>query len=354
MSLVLTLVGWHIEPLAESCILVYDHTSYFDAYLMILCKFCVSSYENTCFLVQPRAYDWLNAYFPYFIKRLHLLRAPSVHDAKNHTFESIVKYMHQVPNTVEAPRALCISPKGTIQPKAPWKSGYFYFARALQVPIVPVLVNWPNRCGLLGHRIWPTDIPVSAFESGLVDPTESLERDTLAFVQYQVKSAFSFGYPLRPESSDALDLDDSFVDPSECVFLDIVTFSNVFGLFVVHALVSKMTFGAWCLALLNLWIFLVSWVYHASKETKCSWLDKTLAKLGCIVNVSYGLSNLPTQSFADLSRIMYWTCLWASLCVVSFCMGSMSKQLSLPRFHYIIWHSLFHWSMSLVLLILLH
>jgi 1-acyl-sn-glycerol-3-phosphate acyltransferase len=53
---------------------------------------------------------------------------------------------------------LAVTPEGTRKKVAAWKSGYWHIARAANVPIVPVGLDFRRKAAVIGELRYPTDV----------------------------------------------------------------------------------------------------------------------------------------------------------------------------------------------------
>lgn len=157
-NFVKSLFGWK-EPTSlptEPCIIVFSHTSYWDAFVFFLWR--ISTYGwNSYALVNPKFSKW---YYRPFTLMLNYIFAPPVETKNNNSIKEIVKIIGMKSTSNHAPKTLFLSPKGTCSKKE-WRSGYYYIAKELNYNIHPLCVDNTNRELIVGSPVNPNTMSLN-------------------------------------------------------------------------------------------------------------------------------------------------------------------------------------------------
>jgi hypothetical protein len=200
------------------------------------------------------------------------------------------------------PAIFFISPKGTIKLRE-WRSGYKYIAANL---------GWPVRTGLV-------DFSRRTFSFG---PEHQHDEPKLQEKLYDELSSFC---PLVPDNSE-VPIKVGF-DVFELLSIpDIVCLTNVC---LMPAVLRAFQIGEYFLAIVSLSSVYVSWLYHASRESKHSDLDSSLAAL----TIVWGLSRMRHLTLPFLIN--------SALAALFYKLGTPRLQCN-HRGPYVVYHSLFH------------
>lgn len=164
------------EAFKTQKVVIFPHTSRFEAFIGCMGFWLSGNRENICFPVAKNYMETpiLGSCLAYFgaVKKVD----------KTGMVGIITKYMKENPN-----RVLMISPEGSLSPKE-WKSGFFYIAQNLSIPIVVGGVDFVN------HRL------ICNLDQSYKPEKEDKYEDKLP--ELQLMFAKSGIYPLRPEKSN--------------------------------------------------------------------------------------------------------------------------------------------------------
>ena len=287
-------LGWSILDTcpAESCVILYNHTSYWDGLILFL----YHREANFIALAKPQIF---NRWTKRILYNFGVIPTARLEDRGSNTVNSVIEITKLVKDIPGRPKMIVMSPKGTIYKKE-WRTGYFYLADGLQWPIKVALIDYHYR------------------KITVMSPPQTEE---------ELKRALGYAVPKNPEHSE-IPITTTY-DPFELIcFCDIVTISNL-----------AMLPGIWALRtypimfLLAFTTFCVSWAYHASKETEYKNCDSVLSVVLIVSASLFFFAKLNSNILGCLlvSYLFYW------------CGSGRSEG---PRGTYIIWHTLFHLSIS--------
>ena len=144
---ILKIMGW--SPLNRYCIstinnnqkmvCVFSHTSYYDFCIMVLYKLAYPYYFKNMKTLINSYYFTIMGRFLYAVGGI-----PAI--VKEHNVKRIVDSLQQ------EQFMFLISPKGSIL-KKDWKTGYYYIAKQLNVPIIAVGLDYENKNIYIGKPI---------------------------------------------------------------------------------------------------------------------------------------------------------------------------------------------------------
>lgn len=284
------LLGWQdlINVPKENSVVVYCHTSYWEAFIVQL-------YAKECNVVSVMKPDYFNDFTRPILNWLGFIEGPRLEDRGSGGVKAIAKTLALMAS--ERPTLFLISPKGTIH-NMPWRTGYEFIAKELGWPVSAMLVDYSRR--------------TIEFKRPL---------NTMA----SLKSELGTACPRVPERAE-MPITCTY-DPFELVcVVDSLIVSNVFMLWPIA---KALYFGHGFVALLATASTIMSVAYHASRETQWHEIDSCLAKLLIVYGlISYGV---PSTSAA------FW--LVAALWLYSAGTPRHCKDLRGP---YVVYHSLFH------------
>jgi hypothetical protein len=292
--LVQNFLGWSVLDTCpkENCVILYNHTSYWDGLILFL----YHREANFIALAKPQLF---NGWTRRILYNFGVIPTARLEDRGSNTVATILEIVQLVKEIPGRPKMIVMSPKGTIYKKE-WRSGYKYLADGL---------NWPIKVALIDYH---------ARKITVMSPNQDED---------ELKKTLGYAVPKNPENSE-IPIHISY-DAFELIcFCDIVTISNLAMLPAVWALRPHPF-----MFLLSAATFIVSWAYHASKETKFRQCDSVLSVTLITTACIYFFKKLNSNIFGCL-LVSYFFYL------------SGTARTEGPRRTYIIWHTLFHLSIS--------
>jgi len=299
--------GWDeiIDIPRKNAVAVWTHTTYWDAFLMLLYKDAPIQFISVW---NPR---YFNSFTRPILHALRVIEAPRLEDRGLGGVSILVEQLKQFLRP-DLTTILLISPKGTIA-KKPWRTGYAFIAKALNWPVRAMLVNYEKKTISFGAEYTLSDLSIEK-----VGPLT-------ASLQYDLSNSVT----LIQERSEIRETPHDAFELMCCV--DPLCLSNLCMLPPVVVLLSRFDpFGFIALA-----ACIVSSFYHKSKEAKYKDLDALMAKI-----VIGGSLMRYWQNFRFLQ---------ASLLTASI-FAFVSGQPRVPenkRGPYIVYHTIFHVLISL-------
>jgi len=151
----LELFGWQVEyeplPGPRGVIVFFPHTSNWDVVVGLVAKWAIG--VPIRWLAKESLFSGLSKIF---IGRL-LLRA-GAQPIERHASTGAIERLGQT--ILQADWYwLALSPEGTRKYRPHWRSGFYYIARAAQVPVAFAYIDYPRRMvGLVGHLDLTGDI----------------------------------------------------------------------------------------------------------------------------------------------------------------------------------------------------
>jgi 1-acyl-sn-glycerol-3-phosphate acyltransferase len=165
------LLGWRIDgrlpDLPQFVIIVVPHTSNWDFFVGLFCDLALDM--DASWLAKHTIF---RGPFGPLLKSLGGI--PVVRSASHNVVDQVVAEFVRRDQLV-----LAITPEGTRKKVQEWKSGYWHIARAADVPIVPVGLDYARRAAVIGPPR---------------ETTESLEDDEKEFKRF-----FAGITPKRPD-----------------------------------------------------------------------------------------------------------------------------------------------------------
>jgi hypothetical protein len=166
MTLINRFFGWKDIQNApkQPCVIVFGHSSFWDIFVIMIYCF-TTGFKNLSTIVQPKQASLVREasppklekwyYFPLKLFIRPIYASPnekrnnnSLGGSASRTSEACLdKIAFQFimsPSSKTDPRAIMLSPKGTCS-KSHWRSGYYHLAKKLNIPIVPVNINYSKR-----------------------------------------------------------------------------------------------------------------------------------------------------------------------------------------------------------------
>jgi hypothetical protein len=320
------LFGWKEVklPYDEPCIVVYAHTSYWDAFFYFLYR--ISSYgENMYTLVQPKLSKW---YYRPFALLLNMIFAPPVENRNNNTLNVIIKTFSDKPTSKTAHKILVLSPKGTCSKKE-WRSGYYYIAKELNYKIYPLCIDYTNRTPIFGN-------PVNPNTMSLDECTINLQKQ---LGQYR---------GLNLENAE-FEITDNCGCPYECLFP--FDFCMATTYLFIPFLLKLLENGSYYRFTSSFILFIFSLIYHHENEgvdyepQMMQLFQQGEGLLAKVMIISHIIENL--YKFGHLNSIFYFT-----LIVGLFFYKNGTPRGNKNRGKYVVFHSIHHilfaiWAYSL-------
>jgi hypothetical protein len=290
------LMGWpDIVVPTNSFVAVAVHTSYWD--VLINALYCYEA--NIVMALNPKVY----ALWPALFHFLHFVPSKPLEERGTGGVEFLCEGIRKF----KGPVVFFISPKGTIKLRE-WRSGYKYIAMNLQWPVRTALVDFSRRSFSFG--------PEHQHDEPKLD--ERLREELSSFC------------PLVPDNSE-VPIKVGY-DPFELLSIpDVVCLTN---LCLVPGVLRAFQIGEVALGLISLSSVYVSWLYHASRESKHSDIDSSLAAL----TIVWGLSRMRHITMPFLVN--------ASLAALFYKLGAPRHACN-HRGPYVVYHSLFHFFVGL-------
>jgi hypothetical protein len=286
-------LGW--TPISsvpnEECVIIYNHTSYWDGLILFL----YHREANFIAVAKPQIFTW---YTKRILYNFGVVPTSRLEDRGQNAVNKLVEIVHLTKSIPKRPKMLVLSPKGTVY-QAEWRSGY----RALATQL-----KWPIKLGLIDYNERTIKI---------VDCDQS---------EAALMHGLGYAVPKNPENSE-LRIHKTYDAFELLTFCDIVLLSN---LAMIPAIWSLRAYPGLCL--LASCTFLVSCIYHASRETILCKCDALLSKTLILTCSLYFIKNFDSMVLTPLafSSVFYW---------------AGTPRLG-TRGTYIIWHTLFHISIS--------
>lgn len=283
----------------KNSVLVWTHTTYWDAFLMLL-------YKDTRRLQFVSV--WNPRYFNFFtkpiFKLLKIVHAPRLEDRGLGGVQTLIRQLKEFekPDVVTV---LLISPKGTIQNK-PWRTGYAHIANSLNWPVQSMLVDYEKRSIRFGKSYSVSN------ESTIETLTAKLQKD------------LENSTTLVPSRSEITVRQHDQFELLCCA--DVLCLSNLCMLPACYELYQRND----PLFVLSFASFIYSSLYHRSKESKFSEIDSLLAKALIVTSL---IKFWPSVGIQQLSLL--GISLW-------FLYAGQPRKFQESRGPYIVFHTLFH------------
>lgn len=149
--LALSALGWRLPTSVskeDKAVIVFSHSSYWDFYLFLVYMMAVPELlEDTWIVMKPQPFGMFGGYAGEILYRLGFIPATKVEERNKGFVEKTIKFLES-----KERYSLMLSPKGTII-SAPWRSGYYWIACRLEVPIQILGLDYRDRCFYLSSPI---------------------------------------------------------------------------------------------------------------------------------------------------------------------------------------------------------
>jgi 1-acyl-sn-glycerol-3-phosphate acyltransferase len=154
------LLGWKIvgntnfskDTVKKTVIIAVPHTSWHDFYIGLLLRKIVNIKTN--FIGKKELFKWpLNYYFKAIGGR------PIDRTSGQNKVEAIAKLFEN-----ESEFRLTLAPEGTRKKVDQWRTGFYYIAKAANVPIIMFTLDFKNKQNKVSEPFYPTDNIEADFE----------------------------------------------------------------------------------------------------------------------------------------------------------------------------------------------
>jgi len=139
------IIGEIKEETKKCILLVAPHTSWHDFYIGVFCRGIIQKSMN--FVAKKELFI-----FPFGYYFRWMGGAPLNRGKNENKVEAIAKIFKQ-----KEEFRLAIAPEGTRKKVDKWKTGFYYIARAANIPVVPVAFDWKNKEVKIGDPYFVTD-----------------------------------------------------------------------------------------------------------------------------------------------------------------------------------------------------
>ena len=147
------LLGWKIvgntnfskDSVKKSIIIAVPHTSWHDFYIGVLLRKIVGLKTN--FVGKKELFKWPFGLYFKAIGGRALDRTPG-----QNKVEAIAKLFE-----TDDEFRLTLAPEGTRKKVDEWKTGFYYIARAANVPIIMFTLDFKNKQNTISEPFYPTD-----------------------------------------------------------------------------------------------------------------------------------------------------------------------------------------------------
>jgi 1-acyl-sn-glycerol-3-phosphate acyltransferase len=166
----------------KNYLVVFPHTTYWDAVIFMIYRNAYPDiFRNSKMYLKPDYFDNTSYGVNLFLNKLGFFRANSVNnEKKEHTIKKTTEKLKNLSSNY----LLWMSPKGTIMNK-PWRSGYYYLAKELNIPIVVAGLDYEKKQCVISD-IFHIDF----------------EKDSKDSVEEKIKNSMSKIVPLNIENSE--------------------------------------------------------------------------------------------------------------------------------------------------------
>ncbi len=147
------LLGWKVagntdmskDSIKKAVIIAAPHTSWQDFYIALLLRTVIGVKSN--FIGKKELFRWPFGYYFRSIGGSPLDRRPGQNkvQAIAKLFESRDEFR------------LALSPEGTRKKVEQWKTGFYYIAKAANVPIIMFTLDFENKQNFISEPFYPTD-----------------------------------------------------------------------------------------------------------------------------------------------------------------------------------------------------
>ncbi len=143
------LLGWKIEGafdknILKSVVVVAPHTSWHDFYVGSFTRRLLRTQIN--FVGKKELFNWPFGWYFKWMGGAPLDRAEG-----QNKVEAIAKLFSE-----RKEFRLALAPEGTRKKVERWKTGYYYIAQKVGVPIIPVAFDYKTKTVKIGAELYPT------------------------------------------------------------------------------------------------------------------------------------------------------------------------------------------------------
>lgn len=151
-KIVLFITGWSDLDKEEMAfyqsidrkIVIFTHSTTFDYPITLLIQLCYSEINNDIFiLMKPQMFEYLGSLW----SKLGCIPSTRVEERNGQAVERICKVLNG-----REKFSLLLSPKGTVK-KRNWRTGYYYLAQELNVPIIVVGLDYNKHKPVINKKI---------------------------------------------------------------------------------------------------------------------------------------------------------------------------------------------------------
>ena len=317
MTIINRLFGWKdLEGIPqEPSIFVIGHSSFWEIFVLML-YIWTPGFRNVYTIVKPALSAW---YFKPFVYICNLIFAPPLETRNNNSVEQISKFIETLPNDDINKRFIVISPKGTIQKKE-WRTGYYYIAKRLNVPIYPVFFDFTHRRIEFGTPVNPSQITCE-------DATANLQKQLGQFRVIHMENA-------EYEIHDPHGCPYESILPFDMCCVSLLTFIPY--LFIIYMKSLYFQFGFALITICYAWIYHLMYEGTIFQPKKATFIQKTESYLA------------HTAIISQIIHTIYYTGTLSSMFLVLmaislfFYTNSIPRGLSLRRNKYAVYHSVYH------------
>ncbi|MCA0153235.1 1-acyl-sn-glycerol-3-phosphate acyltransferase [Winogradskyella vincentii] len=154
------ILGWKIvgnttfskETIKKAVIIAVPHTSWHDFYIGLLLRQIVNIKTN--FIGKKELFKWPFNYYFKAIGGRPIDRTPG-----QNKVEAIAKLFEN-----EDEFRLALAPEGTRKKVEEWRTGFYYIAKAANVPIIMFTLDFENKQNKVSEPFYPTDDIEADFE----------------------------------------------------------------------------------------------------------------------------------------------------------------------------------------------
>lgn len=147
------LLGWKVvgnktmskDTVKKAVLIAVPHTSWHDFFIALLLRQVVGIKSN--FIGKKELFIWPFGYYFRSIGGAPLDRTPG---------QNKVQAIAQLFDSREEFR-LALSPEGTRKKVEEWKTGFYYIAKAANVPIIMFTLDFENKQNRVSEPFYPTD-----------------------------------------------------------------------------------------------------------------------------------------------------------------------------------------------------
>ena len=147
------LLGWKIvgnttmsqSEIKKSIIIAAPHTSWHDFYMGVLLRKVIGVKTN--FVGKKELFTWPLGYYFRAVGGVPLNRSKN-----ENKVEAIAKEFDKFEEF-----RITFAPEGTRKKVDKWRTGFYYIAKAANVPIIMFTLDFKNKLNTVSEPFWPTD-----------------------------------------------------------------------------------------------------------------------------------------------------------------------------------------------------